>query len=84
MPAVPPVTVPSHFFGLEVIDLIGGGDGGMGIPVHGQLAVRREPMRRQWRSLRAGNQRGRARGKSKSEFQKMAAFHDISLFFRDE
>jgi len=41
-------------------------------------------MRRQWCCLRACGQRGRAGGKSKSDFQKMAAFHDISLFVDGE
>ena len=38
-----------------------------------------ERLRHQRRGLRARGQRRRARGKSKGEFQKMAAFHDISL-----
>jgi hypothetical protein len=37
-------------------------------------------MRRKRRGLRARGHRGSARGKSKGEFQKVAAFHDVSLF----
>jgi hypothetical protein len=39
-------------------------------------------MRQQWRGPCARGQRGSARGKSKGQFQKMAAFHDISLSMR--
>jgi hypothetical protein len=41
-------------------------------------------MRRQRCCLRARSQRRGARGKSKGEFQKVAAFHDISLFVDGE
>ena len=37
-------------------------------------------MRRQWRCLRAGGKRGGAGGDANGDFQKVAAFHDISLF----
>ena len=37
-------------------------------------------MRRQRRGLRARGQRGGSGGKSNGELQKLAAFHDISLF----
>jgi hypothetical protein len=37
-------------------------------------------MRRKRRGMRTGRQRRGAGCKSKGEFQKVAAFHDISLF----
>jgi hypothetical protein len=39
-------------------------------------------MRQQRRGPCARGQRGSGRGKSKGQFQKMAAFHDISLSMR--
>jgi hypothetical protein len=41
-------------------------------------------MRCKRRSLRTCRQRGSARGCSKSEFQKVTAFHDIFLFVHGE
>jgi hypothetical protein len=38
-------------------------------------------MRRQRRGLRARDERSGSGRKSSGEFQKVAAFHDISLFF---
>ena len=73
---------PAHLFGRKTIDLVAGRDRRLRITVS-----RRRPsifgkrLRREGRGLclNARGQRHRARGKSKSEFQKMAAFHDISL-----
>ena len=45
-----------------------------------QLLILRKRVRHQRRGLRARSQRGGAGGKSKGEFQEVAAFHDISLF----
>ena len=74
MPAAP----PADFFRRKTIDLVAGGDRRMRI-----IASRRQPfpgerLRHQGRGLCACGQRSRAGGKSKGEFQKMAAFHDIS------
>ena len=82
---MPVMTTPAHLFGLEAVHLIFGGDGGTDV-----LMRKRQPficckrMRRQRRGLYAGGQRGRAGRKSKGEFQKVAAFHDISLFVGGE
>jgi hypothetical protein len=49
-----------------------------------QPVISRNRLRRQWRGLRARRQCGGAGGNSNGEFQKVAAFHDISLFVRGE
>ena len=72
---------PAHLFGLQTIHLVFADVSGTGV-----LVRRRQPpvlgkrMRRKRRGMRAGGQRRGAGGKSKGEFQKVAAFHDISLF----
>jgi hypothetical protein len=59
--------------------LVRGGNGGTGIFIRRRQApVFRKRMRRKRRGLRSCGQRSSARGKSKGEFQKVAAFHDIS------
>jgi hypothetical protein len=65
---------PAHFFRREAIDLLARSDGGLGIRTSGQFERRRH----QRRGLRARCKRDAARGKSKGEFQKVAAFHHIS------
>ena len=69
---------PAHFFRREAIDLLARRDGGLGIRIDGQSGVIRERRRHQRRGLRARCKRDAARGKSKGEFQKVAAFHHIS------
>ena len=69
---------PAHFFRREAIDLLAGCDGRLGIGIDGQLAVVGERRRHQRRGLRARRERNASRGKSKGEFQKVAAFHHIS------
>ncbi len=72
---------PAHLFGLQMFYLVPVGDSGTRILVRRrQPSVLSERMRRKHSGLRTRGQRGSARGKSKGEFQKMAAFHDISLF----
>jgi hypothetical protein len=74
-----------HFFGLEAVNLRCAGNGGMGILIRGrQPSVFRERIGRKRRGLGAGSKCCSARGKSKGEFQKVAAFHDVSLFVRGE
>ena len=69
---------PAHFFRREAIDLLARGHGGLGIRTSGQFGVVGERRRHQRRGLRARCKRDAARGKSKGEFQKVAAFHHIS------
>jgi hypothetical protein len=69
---------PTHFFGLEPIDFIACGDGGLGIRIGGELTIRNQRLRRQRCSLRARGERDSASRKSKGESQKVPAFHDIS------
>jgi hypothetical protein len=69
---------PAHFFGLEAIDFIARGDGGMGIILIGELTVRDQRLRRQGGCLRGGGERHTGCRKSKGEFQKVPTFHDIS------
>jgi hypothetical protein len=79
MPAMTPMPVPAHLLRLQMVDIV--------LRNHGRfrsLAVRRYQARfrrnrRQRRSLRSGGKRPRACNNSKGEFQKVAAFHNISL-----
>jgi hypothetical protein len=79
-----PMTVsvtPAHLFGLQTIHLVLADISGKSVLVRGrQPPVLRERMRRKRRGMRTGRQRRGAGCKSKGEFQKVAAFHDISLF----
>ena len=85
MAPVPVTAVPAHLLGLQMFRLVAGGDSGTSI-----LIARRQPsvvfkrMRRKRRGLRARGQRDRTRAKSKGKFQKVAAFHDISLIVYGE
>jgi hypothetical protein len=70
---------PAHLFGRKPIDLVAGGDRGMGISIAWlRRLLAGDRLRHQRRCLRTRGQRRGASGKPKSEFQKMAAFHDIS------
>jgi hypothetical protein len=69
---------PAHFLGLETIDFIARRDGGMGILIGRELAIRNQRLRRQGGGLRTRGKRHTACRKSKGEFQKVPAFHDIS------
>ena len=77
-PAAMTAAAPAHFFRREAIDLLARRDGGLGIRIDGQFGVVGERRRHQRRGLRARCKRDAARGKSKGEFQKVAAFHHIS------
>jgi len=69
-----------HLLGRKTIHLVAGRDRRARIGVSGrQPAVCSERLWREGCCLSTPSQRHRARGKSKSEFQKVAAFHDISL-----
>ncbi len=71
---------PAHLLRLEAVDLVLAGDGGLRIGIsRRQPPVVLKRLRQQRRGLRARRQRNSARGKSNGEFQKVAAFHDISL-----
>jgi hypothetical protein len=69
---------PAHFLGLEAIDFSVCGDGGMGIWIGRELTIRNQRLRRQGCSLCRRGERDTACRKSKGEFQKVPAFHDIS------
>lgn len=75
-----PVMTPVHLFGLEAVHLALRGNCGTGILVRRRPSVYRKRMRRQRRGLSTRGQGGSARSKSNGEFQKIAAFHDNSLF----
>ena len=82
-PAAVTAAAPAHLVRREMFHLLRGGQRGTGSFIRRrQPSVFCERMRCKWRGPRARGQRGRARGKSKSELQKMAAFHDISLSVR--
>jgi hypothetical protein len=69
---------PPHFFRLEAIDLLAGGHGGMGVFTGGRPSAPRKRLRQKRRGLCAGSQAGGSGGKSKGDFQKIPALHDIS------
>jgi hypothetical protein len=69
---------PAHFFRLEAIDLVARGDGRLGIRIIGKRTARVERLRHQGGGLRRHGERDAACRKSKGEFQKVPAFHDIS------
>jgi hypothetical protein len=75
-----PAVSPAHLFGLEAIYLVLRRNRGTGLlPSRWQSSVCKG-LWRQRCGLRAGSQGRGAGGKSNGEFQKVAAFHDISLF----
>jgi hypothetical protein len=78
VPSPVPMMSPPHLFGGEVIDFILGNDSGISAFAPRWRETLRSRNRRQRRSLRARSQRAGAGGQSKGEFQKVAAFHDIS------
>jgi hypothetical protein len=78
VPTVVPVMTPAHLFRLEATGLFDGGHGRMRI--HGSPAALFKRVRRQRRGLHARGKCGSSRGQSKTDFQKVTAFHDISLF----
>jgi hypothetical protein len=74
---------PSYFFGLQMLHLVPVSDGGTGILVRRrQRSVLCERMRHQRCCPCTRGECGGARGKSKGQFQKVAAFHDIFLSVR--
>jgi hypothetical protein len=77
---VPVAVSPAHLFGPEVFNLSLRCHGRADILIAaGQPPICRERRHHQRRGLRGRGQRG-CSGKSDGEFQKVAAFHDISLF----
>ena len=78
VPAAVPMTAPANLFGLETIDLILVGDGGVGVLIGGKPPVHARRPRRERSGLCAGGERDAAGGKSKGEFQKVPTFHGIS------
>src|SRR5450755_3676012 len=77
VPVPVPVMPPAHLLGLETVHFVFGGDSGTEIPGE-QPAVFFKRMRRKRCCLRSRGQCGGARGKSNGNFQKVAAFHDVS------
>ena len=84
VPVMVPVASPAYLFGPQILNLRLSRDSGMNIPDGGrQPFISAKRTRRQRRGLRARGQRGGAggsSGKSHGELQKVAAFHDVSLF----
>jgi hypothetical protein len=73
------MVAPTNLLPLEALDFVSGRDGGMKVFAGGrQLSARCELRWRQRRGLRACGQRRRASGYTESEFEKVAAFHNIS------
>ena len=84
VPSPVPVVAPAYLLGLETLYLVPGGDSRTGSLFCRQPLIFRKQMRCKRRSLRTCRQRGSACGYSKSEFQKVTAFHDIVLFVHGE
>jgi len=84
MPMVVPVMTPAHLFGLQAAHFVRAGHRGTQFRcfARGRQLISGNRLRRQRRGLDACRQRGGAGGNSNGEFQKIAAFHDISLFVR--
>jgi hypothetical protein len=73
----------AHLLGLQMVHLVAASDSGTGILVRWrQRSVLAERMRHKRCCPCARGECGSASGKSKGEFQKMAAFHDIFLSLR--
>jgi len=79
----PPTVPAAHLLGLQMFHLVAVGDSGTGILLRWrQRLVVCERMRHKRCCPCACGQHRRARSKSKSEFQKVAAFHRIILSLR--
>lgn|SRR5665647_128748 len=81
VPTAVPVVSPAHLFRLEILQLCLRGDGGVNVLIRRlQPFISGKWPRRQRRGLRGRGQRGGTGGNSNGKFQKVASFHDISLF----
>jgi hypothetical protein len=79
VPAVVPVMSPANLFGLEAVHFVLGGNGGTRfLTCSRRRLIAGNRLRRQRRGVDACRQRGGAGGNPNGEFQKIAAFHDIS------
>jgi hypothetical protein len=75
------MSVPTaHLYGLKTVHLVFTDDRVARLFVRRWQRAVRQRMRRKRRGVGTGGQHGCAGGKSKGEFQKVAALHDISLF----
>src|SRR5882724_4101234 len=81
---VPVVVMPAHLLGFEAIDVFLGDHRGFGVSARRGRQGRLGADRRQRRGLRAHRKRRSTGGKTKSNFYKVTAFHDIFLFRRCE
>jgi hypothetical protein len=80
VPVMVPVVSPAYLLGLQLLNLRLCRDGGMNILIRWrQPFISAKRTRRQRRGLCARGQRGGPGGNSNGKFQKVAAFHDVSL-----
>jgi hypothetical protein len=79
-----PVMPPVDFFGFQAIDIVLRDDRGLRAfaPPRHEALLRRNRWQR--RGVHARSKCCSSGGYAKGEFQKMTAFHDISLFVRGE
>ena len=84
MPVPVPVMSPAHFFGLDSVHIVLRDHCRFRAFAARRSQTLRRRNRRQRRSIRAGSKRRSTSGKSKGDFQKVAAFHDIFLLVHDE
>jgi hypothetical protein len=81
VPMTVPVMSPVDLLGLQMLNFGLRRHRGMNIRIRWRpLFIRAKRLRRQRRGLRARAERGGPGGKSNGKLQKVAAFHDISLF----
>ena len=79
VPVMVPVVSPAYLLGLQLLNLRLCRDGGMNILIRWRPFISAKRTRRQRRGLCARGQRGGPGGNSNGKFQKVAAFHDVSL-----
>ena len=73
------VAVPVHLLRLQLRGLFAAGDCGMSVGIALRHAAITERLRRQWRSIRGGRERGSSGRDTDCKFQKIPALHDFFL-----
>jgi hypothetical protein len=82
---VVPMMSPAYLFGLESADLRLCRDSGMNIPIRGRQRRRAaKRLRRERGGLRGHGERCGTGCNPNGDFQKIAAFHEVSLFISGE
>jgi hypothetical protein len=80
VPAMP-AEMPANFLGFQPFRLVGASHGRTSVLAAGWQPFIRKRLRHERRGLGACGKRGGTRGNAKSEFEKVTAFHIISLWY---